>query len=328
METLKFIKEKANNLVYEFERKKFLYGSITNIGEVIETDDTITIIVRQELLDKELKPNFYHLGLNGINPIFQERIDYFKLDKRVRYIFNNVTFDVPIILSCYFCDVTFKNCVFSHSYFQIHCADKLTFMNNVYYDGISSISNGVFFRTASCSKIEELNFINENFVNNYCSKYGVNNFGMDINANKVNIINSTITTNEKNGLLNIKAKKIEIKKSIITSKEIFFDASLVDMDRKSKLKCINKLVVSNKDEICDVEICISDVYSPYVSFNEVEWVNLETGNIGYYQSDLEDVQKKRREVLQVLTNLKLKCEEFQEEKTCAKTQVIKEIIKK
>lgn len=78
METLKFIKEKANNLVYEFERKKFLYGSITNIGEVIETDDTITIIVRQELLNKELKPNFYHLGLNGINPIFQERIDYFK----------------------------------------------------------------------------------------------------------------------------------------------------------------------------------------------------------------------------------------------------------
>lgn len=28
MGTLKFIKEKANNLVYKFERKKFLYSSI------------------------------------------------------------------------------------------------------------------------------------------------------------------------------------------------------------------------------------------------------------------------------------------------------------
>ena len=161
MEVLKFIEEKANNLLYEFERKNFLYSSVTNIGEVIETDETITIMVRQELLDKRVKPSFYHFDLNGINKIFQEKIDYFKLDKRVNYIFDGITFDVPIILSCSFCDVTFKNCVFSHSYIQIHCADKLTLMNNLYYDGTSSISNGVFFRTVSCSKVEELNFIKE-----------------------------------------------------------------------------------------------------------------------------------------------------------------------
>lgn len=328
METLKFIKEKANNLVYEFERKKFLYGSITNIGEVIETDDSITIIVRQELLDKELKPNFYHLDLNGINPIFQERIDYFKLDKRVRYIFNDVTFDVPIILSCYFCDVKFKNCVFSHSYFQIYCADKLTFVNNKYYDGTSVISNGVFFRTASCSEIKELNFIDENFVNKYYSSYGESNFGIDVVANKVNIVNSKITTDEQNGLVNIKAAKIEIKKSIITSREVSFDAYLVDMDRKSKLKCSKKLIVTNKDKNCDVEICIDDIYSPYVSFNGVEWVNVEKGDITFYHYDLKDLQKKRKEVLQVLKNLQSKCEESLEEKTCVESQVIKEIIKK
>lgn len=201
-------------------------------------------------------------------------------------------------------------------------------MNNVYYDGISSISNGVFFRTASCSEIKELNFIDENFVNKYYSSYGESNFGIDVVANKVNIVNSKITTDEQNGLVNIKANKIEIKKSLITSREVYFDAYLVDMDRKSKLKCSKKLIVSNKDKNCDVDICIDDIYSPYVSFNGVELVNVEKGDITFYHYDLEDVQKKRREVLQVLTNLKLKCEEFQEEKTCAKTQVIKEIIKK
>lgn len=100
------------------------------------------------------------------------------------------------------------------------------------------------------------------------------------------------------------------------------------MDRKSKLKCSNKFVVSNKDANCDVEICISDVYSPYVSFNGLESVNVKKGNTSFYQSDLDELQKKRKEVLQVLTNLKLKCEELQKEKTCVEPQVIKEIVKK
>lgn len=289
------------SVIYEYRRKRFIKDAIANIGEIIEKENSITCIVKQDLLDKVATPNSYELYLFGISSIFnasKKSIDYYKLDKPVHYIFDGITFYVPIQIFSHFCDITFINCTFSHSYFKIFHADKITFAGNKFHDGFSTLNDGAFLRTTPSGKIGKLYFKNEHFINEYLLKeYGENNFGININADEVHISHSTIITDDKNGQFNIKGKNIKIEESIMNSPKTYIDAIEIDMDRKSKLKSEKGIIIGNDDSNCNIDICIDDIYSPYIVLNDVEWVNYKNGNTSFYHDDPIDVQKKKNRTI-------------------------------
>lgn len=306
MDFLQLIKEKKDKLLYDYGRNKFLTKTIANIGDIEEEEDCIICIVKQDLLDKNAKPNFYQLDLDGMNTYYdkgKEIVDYYKLNKPVHYIFDGIHFDTPININSYFCDITFVNCVFSHSWITIFNADEITFSKNTFLDATSIVSNQAFLRILSNTKIRKLYFIDENFVNkSKLKKYGENKFGINIVADEIHIYKSTIITDETNGNLFMKAKKIDIAKSTIHSPEIYFDTNHID-NTKSSLIATKGIIVGNTNSNSNIEICLDDVYSPYVLFNNIEWVNYKTGNRVFFHDYPKLLNEKRKEVTNKLQNL-------------------------
>lgn len=299
-----------------FKRLKFLKNELFNIGDIVEEESSITCYVSQRLLDRNVKKTFYDLyigGMNTANKSKKELITYYGLEKPVHYIFDGITFNSPIRIGSYNCKLTFKNCSFKHSPITILQADKITFENNQYCDTLSNIAKKTFLRTTSSTTINELTFRKENFQNQYkpCDKE--NYFGMDICANKVAILDSKMTTDKNNGTICIKSKRIEILRSLLEFPEIYLDTDFVDVTR-SKLKVEKGLVVGNDTNTCDVEINTDDVFSPYVVFNGIEWVNYASGNRTYYHDDPIKLKIARREWIETLNCIKEKYSTVPEEK--------------
>lgn len=253
-----------------------------------------------------LPMNYLLGGMNNANSSKKELIDYYGLDKPVHYVFDGIRFYCsPIKIGSYLCKITFKNCKFEHSPITILQADKIAFENNQYMDILGNLRNESFLRTTSNTVINELTFRNERFENLYKHGKEQNCFGINVCAKKVDILDSKMITDSNNGPICIKAKRLQIVRSLLESPEIYFDTDFVDATR-SKLKAEKGLIVGNDTNTCDVEINIDDVFSPYVIFNGVEWVNYEAGNRTFYHDDPVKLKSARKEVVQVLNNIKEK----------------------
>ncbi len=278
MDFLENISRKSKEYIYKLGRRKFIHDTIASIGRIIEDDHCITCLVQQNLLYRNAKPNIYQLnlfGMNNKNEEIKKIIEYYNLNKPVHYIFDGIHFDRPINIFSFFCDITFINCKFTNSYFNISHADKITFAGNQFYDGISVIKKEAFLRTVSTSKVGELNFKNENFINKSKSKEYGENFGLDIVADKVNIMNSTITAYEKKGEINIFTKEIEIRNSTVCAPEIYLDSDEIIYE-KSLFKANKGIIIENKNNNCDTEVGFYNMISPYIVYNgtEIIWNGL------------------------------------------------------
>ncbi len=311
------------NLKDEFKqikRFKFLLHEIANIGDIVEDDKCITCYVTQKLLDKHVKPVFYELYIGGMNTMDEQKrelIYYYQLDKKVHYVFDGIVFCSPIKIGSYCCEMTFRNCKFKYSPITILQADKITFENNQYKNGLANYKNQTFFRTVSHMTINELIFRNENFQNLYIPYNQRNYFGMDICAKKVKVVHSRIVSNHEQ--IVIKAKELEIVKSLLDAQEIYLDTDYVDAT-KSHLKAKKGLIVGNDINTCDVEIKLDDVFSPYVVFNGIEWVNYNNGNRTFYHDDPSELKEKRKEWIAILNHIKEKYASADEEEKIQQLQ--------
>lgn len=303
----------------EFGRIKFRNDIIENIGQVVEDDHSITCIVQQNKLDRSAINSFYDLHLFGINnndDEIKQIVNHYHLDKPVHYIFDGIFFDKPINIFSAFCDITFRNCTFSNSPIYIVTANKVSFENNMYfYTGSKS-----FLKTTAT--IGEINFNNESFINMITEGALKINFGMDITAGEVNIIDSFITTNQKDGSTYIKAKQTNMYKSTINSPEIYLDSDGIFFGR-SLFQASNGIIIENKDCACDTEVGFYRTISPFIIYN---------GREIYLDND-PNLEIHQKRVTQVLQNLKMKCDEFTEEKlrkvqNSIESQPVKTIVKK
>lgn len=260
--------KQCNNLIVKIVNTKMVKGlirylyikqTIANIGKIVETEDSITCYVDQKKFDKNKK---YDLPLNGMNVINKESrnlVNKLNLNKKVYYIFENISFDKNLSIHSSFSHIIFKNCIFS-TRIRVSYANSITFENNQYQDWYpKDYGNGEFYIDS-----DELKFINDDFSNYYyyiCERVG--GLGMNITSNNLEIINSKIIT-DKGCKINIKAKNTTIKDSTISSSEIYIDSKSIKSN--SRFEATNGIIIDSNSH--ELENAIFD--SPTLIINGVE----------------------------------------------------------
>lgn len=269
------ILNKIEKLKYERARAKYLQQTIQRIGTIEEKEDCIICYVKQELLEKNSKKVSYELECYGMNTVYDKSrklVDYFKLNKPVYYIFDGIHFDTFVNIASSFSNLIFRNCTFNAG-IHIFFADTITLENNKYncWSDFKDYGNAFLW-----GKVNNLEIKNENFINQYeLKKYGENNFGMNINIDKLNIENSTICA-ESHGQINIKAKKTCILNSKISAPEIYLDSDSITSYNTSYnwwLKSANGIIIENKNCDLNIELECNRIHSPYLIYNGAEIIN-------------------------------------------------------
>lgn len=292
------LNKKISSQVFNFKRKTFLQELLGRYGKIIEQDDQITIYVSQRKLRKRKKNYEYILNLCGSGSFeeeFNNALKTLDLNKPVFYIFDNIIFGAPVYLFSLANNVMFKNCIFKHG-LQIFSAKTITLENNKYQSWVENFHYGDSFL---CGKINELNFINDDFSNSYeLKKYGKQRFGLNISANKVNIINSNICAESK-GKTKIETKEMNLTNATIIGPEVDLHVDTITSNN-SIIKSKNEVIVVNKDG--DFKV---NVYAPSLVYNGIK-LSDPTQVISIDKEKVE-LQRMRQQLLQRLRSLRDHC---------------------
>ena len=325
MNIVQLINKKREEAKYKKMRLAYIMHHIANIGKIVEDDYEITCYVTQDLVDKNGKEIFYKLRCNGFNkniPEVKKLLEYYKLNKTVFYIFDNIVFDVPVEITSHFAHLVFKNCTFKNG-IATFWADDISLHNNKYinWSNTYSYGNSFFFGR----NIKKLTFSNDNFINSYELKgYETTKFGMDIRCNKLNIIDSNIQA-ENNGQININASSAILFASTISGTEIYLDSDVINCVDAS-IKPEKGIIIENKNN--DMEACIENIECPYIVYNGTE---IKSDNHKYINinKDKALLDKKRQELVHVLKQIKDECETINNKKIDKmKTNLEKQTLKK
>lgn len=291
------ILDKIQKLKYERARTKYLRQVTQNIGTIEEREDSIICYVKQDLLEKNSKRVFYELHCDGMNTVYdksRELVDYYKLNKPVYYIFDGIYFDTVVSIASSFSNIIFKNCTFN-SRITIFFANTIILENNRYnsWTNFKDYGNAFLYGT-----IKNLTIKNEQFMNhNFNAKFFDNNFGINIEADKVNIDSSAIYASN-HGQINIKAKETKVCNSRLHAPEIYLDLDSITFDESSLLKA-DGIIIENKNCDFDIEMILPNIDSPYVVYNGTEMLT-------NYVKD-EGLKEKRLTLVKTLTNVINKC---------------------
>lgn len=233
------------------------------LGKIVEEDDKIIVYATQELVNKNGKNVYYELMCNGMNTHYEKSrniVEKYKLNKPVYFIFNGIVFDRFTRLSSRFGNVIFINCTFTNG-LKVTYADNITLENNTYINWTDFYGYGNSFLYGD---IDELTIINDKFVNSdNLEQYFKTKFGINISANKVNIINSTVQA-ESQGQINIRAKEISLVDSTINGPEVYIESESIKSG-DSVLTSENGIMIENKNEDFT-----GDVQAPIVIYNGVD----------------------------------------------------------
>lgn len=291
------ILNKIEELKCKRTRAKFLKQVISNIGTIEEKEDCIICYVKQELLEKNGKRVFYELHCNGMNTIYdksRELVDYFKLNKPVYYIFDGINFDTVVNISSLFANIIFKNCTFN---IGIRClfANSITFKNNKYncWTEFKDYGNAFLY-----GKINNLRIEHEQFINNPEFHNFDNNFGINVETNKISIVCSNIQAGN-NGQINVKANETVLQYSKMIAPEIYLDSDSIFFG-KSLLKAENGIIIENKNCECNTEVGFYNVDSPYTVYNGAE---ITTD----YDDKNKELKENRLKLVKTLKNVINKC---------------------
>ncbi len=353
---LKEMREKKEKSIFQYKRNKFLKNIFNNIGEIYEDDKNITCVVKQELLEKTKKRDFYKLNLYGISDIFYKEMNYFKLNKNVHYIFEGIVFDKPLMIYSHYCDITFKNCVFNNANIKIFYADKITFSDNKYYCD-DKVVQDTFLKT-NMTEVDELLFIKEKFENGTCSEKKSNgtwedllvlkmsdsedsskmlekghsfekgkeenkHFGIDVKAKKIIIKDSLVNTGG-NCDVTVKAKEVDIDNSTIVGGNIFIKSDYVKNDN-SVIEALKIVNVTNDEKNCDLESENSRINGHFVILNGLARQNNDNKNS---VESAKKLSKKRMELIGMLAKIRDMCNKDVEERVLEfRTQEEKKNIK-
>lgn len=256
---------KTDKLKYDRDRAKYLGGVIPNIGIIEEKDDCIICHVKQDLLEIERnsKAGYYELLCDGMNTERdeeREKVDYYNLNKPVYYVFDGIYFKTIVEIVSSFSSVIFRNCTFS-SGIRIYYADDITLENNEYacWTDFKEYGNAFLW-----GMVRNLTIKNDQFDNTRFLLFD-NNFGINIEVNRLNIDSATICAGN-HGQINIKAKETTIRKSELNAPEIYLDSDSIVFDDKSSMKS-NGIIIENKNCDLDTDMIFRNIDSPCVIYN-------------------------------------------------------------
>ena len=316
------LKDKIRNRL----RNNLLKRMICNIGKIVEDNDKIIIYVEQKKMERyKVGRPIYSLSLNGFYNILTENnniINNFNLNKPIYYIFDSIIFNNAVEITSVCAHVIFDNCTFSKNVGIIY-ANEITFKNSTYIDDCPVYFNGNCFFTAD--NVEKITFINDNFHNDYrVSKYANPIFGMKTNANSIEIINSYIETNHS-GTIDIKAKNIIMKKSLLKGSELYIDSQSIE-SFNSLIISENGLIIENAN--CNFE---GEIESPITIYNGVDLA--QKNSIINISQNKKILKEQRKKLVDALQKLNQSCQQLKEDEKDKigdyyDKKLVKEIIKK
>lgn len=292
------MKEKIDSKIYKKSRKNFIKNIIGKYGKILEEEDKITLYATQELVDKNSKNYYYELYCDGFNTHYEKSkkmIEKLKLNKQVYYIFDGIIFNKPIKLSNMFAKIIFRNCTFTNG-LGIFFASSITLEKNTYFNWTDFYLYGDSFLSG---KIDELIIKEEQFINSDNQKYyETNKFGMNIDTQKLSIINSTIQA-ENSGQINIEAKEIQMNNSIMEGPEIYIIADNI-ISKKSIIKSNNGVMIENKNkDFSGIVQAPTYILNGRIIPNHNQQVS----------TSKEKLQIERQKLIQILRNLKDYCQQ-------------------
>ena len=287
----------VHDLVYELGRKKTIGDVITNYGRIIEDKDRFICIVSQNVINRKCKTGIYKLEFRGFfynDKETKEIFNYYSLNKPVYYVLENIVFDRSLeFFGNMGTHIIFKNCSFKDGV-GIYWADNVVFENNRYYDNYPLYSFGKTFFSNRHMMVRNLKFINDNFVNSYVG-YHPTKFGMDFEVSNleiidtnINVVNNCSDIISNYGGLNIKADKLRIVNSSIDVAEFYLDAKSIDIDENSSIKVSQGMLIENMNEDLD----INNIMTSYLVYNGVEFA----GN------NYKEIVKDKIELQKIRTN--------------------------
>lgn len=306
------IKKKFKGMAYEFGRKNYLRKVVSDVGRIVEKEDKVECYASQNIVDMNYKNSgSYKLTLHGLNSSsrkVKENIEYYKLNKEVYYIFNNIYFDRTIkIDASNGTKVHFNNCSFNKGIIIVN-GDKIVLENNNYNDGFNNYFFGYdcFF---TADNVKEISFVNDNFCNSASfNKKSYKNsapvFGMKVNSEKVNFINSNIDLNGKYpAVMNVNADSTEIINSNINANEVNIDSTNI-YSYGSNINAKKGTIIINDGSDIDC-----NVQSPIVIYKqkEVSGMNNEMQNDSNIETSLKDA---RRKLIDNLHELSKHCQQL------------------
>lgn len=322
------IKNKITKITYEKTKQEYLVKSVGNIGEFVVEDDKIICYVSQEKLDKNCSDSFIcDLHLYRTNTTTENTVkmnEYYNLNKPIYYIFENITFPKGVKIISFGSKVVFKNCTF-HSNVCVSCADDIKFEHNSYIDNSNVYYSGnQFFVVKNAKKIS---FINEDFYNSSIER--INNyylpcFGMTINADTLEIINTEITT-QYDACIDINTKNIKMQNSFINANEIYLESDYIDISY-SYINSDKGVIIENKN--CDV---IENIDSPIIIYNGIEMQSKD--KMANVSRQIVELQKARTLLTNKLKEISKMCcvindEELKSIRKSYDNKVISKVLKK
>lgn len=308
MEDNKIIRSLAKNekfvkVIIKIGKKSYLKRFTENIGKLVEEEDRFICYVNPKKIKKD-KYGMSELSLNAFNSNWKDMIKVYKfygVNKPIYYVIDGIIFENVLYIKSYGeAYIIFRNCEFNENII-IKYANSVTFEKNKYFDHSPIYFSGsqkFFYGYA-----DEVRFINDKFYNSD-EKHHPCSFGMNIEATKVEIINSninidnTVEWEERKvasdiGALEIKAKEIIINDSIINAPMICLSGDNINIDEDSLVKSKNLVMIDNSNE--DLENF--NIESPCFVYNGVEFNNDK--KLIIEKEDIK-IQKERTNLINVM----------------------------
>lgn len=290
-----------------------LLRNITNkLGIVEVTDDKIICYVDNKKLKKYRKGKyltFYELILKTKNGCPKETLDIYKVNKPVYFVINNMNFETALtIMTGKDTNITFSNCKFNREV-SIYSGGEIVLENNQYCDEDRVYKNSLVFCRIDC---KSLKFVNDNFVNKSTYKTQTN-FGIMIDTDNLEIINSNFDLKNNDGVISVRTKNMNIDNSdIICHNSIYIKSDEIN-SIDTTIKSETEVVIENKNNNY-----IMGVTSPKTIYNGMDlskYHSLEPKNM--------ELQKSRIALVESLRILRDKCINISLSKTIEATGVVK-----
>ena len=302
-------KKTVKKVIIKLGKKDYLKWFTKNIGKIVEEEDRFVCYVNPKKIKKKDKYGYIDFYLKAFfNSNCEEDQRMYKLlgvNKPIYYIIDGIKFKNFVTLySVGESYVIFKNCEFYEG-IKLDIANSVTFEENKYYNHYSAYYGDLktFFNCSESKRVNELRFINDNFFNSDIDHHPCR-FGMDIKADRLELINSnividnTVKYGEKeigsdNGSVEIEADEILIVDSAIEAPMVCLKCDKFDINEESIIKSKNMVMIDNKSN----QTKPININTPCFVYNDVEFNNIATSVSN------EDIEKKEA-ITALLTKLK------------------------
>lgn len=294
------LKKKILWIVYNVAKKLYIRDKFSKYGIIVETDDKIIVKVTQHKFNKRLR-NDFALYCFGFSKSDEDTLGKIEELKPIVYEFDNITFPkIGAHILSGNADIIFSNCTFQND-LKLSC-EKVTLQNNKYlkWYGSNQMINGW---------VKELVISGEDFVNSYENKdYGKQKFGIYIDGDKLKIINSVLEA-ESLGKIDLCFKESYIENSFITSPEVFIDSKSIVSDHVG-IYAEKGIIIDNENRDFT-----GNLVAPVVVYNN-EYLRTNNDDKKEVIIDSEDTELdiKRKELINVLKNLKNYCLDINNQK--------------